>query len=71
MFTNWQWIIFFAICAIAYVLTPNDNAKTDYYNYDCYDKSVYKCGKCRKKCKWHYISKEVEKLEKDMENQDG
>ena len=70
MFTNWQWIIILAICVIAYILAPSDNSTTDFHNYDCYYKSVYKCGKCRKKCKWHYIVKEAEKLEKDMEERD-
>ncbi len=66
MFTNWQWIVIFAICVIAYILAPSDN-KTDYHNYDCYDKSPYKCGNCRKKCKWHYIVENFEKLEKEKE----
>lgn len=34
-------------------------------NYDCYDKSPYKCGKCRKNCKWKYIVKKFEELEKE------
>lgn len=71
MFTNWQWIIILAICVIAYILAPSDNSTTDFRNYDCYDKSVYKRGKCRKKCKRHYIAKEAEKLEKDTEEIDG
>lgn len=39
MFTNWQWIIILTICVIAYILAPSDNSKTDYRDYDCYDKS--------------------------------
>lgn len=62
MLTNLQWIVIFAICVIAYILSKNDNRKTDYHNYDCYDKSVYKCGKCKKKCKWRYIVKEFERF---------
>lgn len=34
-------------------------------NYDCYDKSHYKCGNCRKNCKWKYIVKKFEELEKE------
>lgn len=51
MFTNLQWIIILIICVIAYILAPSDKGKTDYHNYDCYDKSVYKCGNYKKKCK--------------------
>lgn len=32
-------------------------------NYDCYDKSPYKCGNCRKNCKWKYIVKKFEESE--------
>ena len=67
MFANWQWIVIFAICVIAYILAPSDKGKADYHNYDCYDKSVYKCGKCKKKCKWRYIVENFEKLEKERE----
>lgn len=71
MFTNWQWIVIFTILMIGYILAPIDNGKTDYHNYNCYDKSVYKCGKCRKKCKWRYIAKEIERIEKNREKEDG
>lgn len=70
MFSTGEWIVIFTILVIAYILAPSNNSKTDFHDYDCYDKSVYKCQKCRKKCKWHYIAKEVEKLEKDMEERD-
>lgn len=33
-------------------------------NYDCKDKSPYKCGNCRKNCKWRYIVEKFEELEK-------
>lgn len=48
MFTNLQWIKILVICVIVYILDPSDNKKTYYHNYDCYDKSVYKCGKCKR-----------------------
>ena len=33
-------------------------------NYNCYDKSPYKCRKCSKNCKWRYIVEKFEELEK-------
>lgn len=63
MFTNWQWIIILIILVIAHIFSQEEN---NYRDYDCYDKSIYKCGKCRKRCKWHYIEKQAEKLEKGM-----
>lgn len=71
MFTNWQWIIILTILVIAYILAPSNNDKADFHDYDCYDKSAHKCRKCRKRCKWHYIAKEAERLERDLEEIDG
>lgn len=63
MFSGWQWIVILTILAIIYILSPSGDES--HKDYDCYDKSPYKCGKCRKKCKWKYIVKKFEELEKE------
>ena len=63
MFLGWQWIVFLTILAIMYIFSPNEDK--NYEDYDCYDKSLYKCGKCKKNCKWKYIVKKFEELEKE------
>lgn len=62
MFSSWQWIIILVILAIMYILSPDDDKPKD---YDCYDKSPYKCGNCSKNCKWRYIVEKFEELEKE------
>ena len=61
MLTGWQWIFILAIAVFGAIFIPNDN--TNFHNYDCYDKSAYKCGKCKKKCKWNAIVRRHEELE--------
>lgn len=56
------WVIVLTILAIMYILSPNDDKSKD---YDCYDKSPYKCGNCKKNCKWKHIAKKFEELEKE------
>lgn len=63
MFSTWQWIIILVIVGILGAVF-DDRIK----DYNCYDKSPYKCGKCRKNCKWKYIVKKFEELEKESEN---
>ena len=62
MFSTWQWIIILVIIGI-FGAVFDDRPK----GYNCYDKSPYKCGKCRKNCKWRYIVKKFEELEKESE----
>lgn len=57
------WIIVLTILAVIYILSPSESE--GYRYYDCYDKSPYKCGKCRKNCKWRYIVNKFEELEKE------
>ena len=68
MFSSWQWIIILAIAVIGAILSLKDDSS--YKKYDCYDKSIYKCGKCRKRCKWHEIAKKAEEMERERENAD-
>lgn len=68
MFSGWQWVIILAIAAIAYILSPNEKEKMNYKDYNCYDKSPYKCGNCKKNCKWKYIVQKFEELEKEDED---
>lgn len=68
MFSNWQWIIILAIAVIGTILLPKDDS--GYKRYDCYDKSIYKCGRCRKRCKWHEIAKKAEEMGRESENAD-
>lgn len=46
---------------------PKENE--NYMSYNCYDKSIYKCGKCRKRCKWHDIAKKAEQLIDNIEEE--
>ncbi len=64
MFSSWQWIIILVILVIVYILSSSNEKPKD---YDCYDKSPYKCGKCRKNCKWRYIAEKFEELERESE----
>lgn len=57
------WIVILVILAIMYILSPSEYKS--YKDYDCYDKSPYKCGNCRKNCKWRYIVEKFEELEKE------
>ena len=66
MFSTWQLIIILVILAIMYILSPSEK-EGSYNDYDCYDKSPYKCGNCRKHCKWHYVVEQFEKMEKEKE----
>ena len=63
MFSSWQWIIILAIAVIGATLSPDDDS--GYKKYDCYDKSIYKCGRCRKRCKWNEIAKKAEEMERE------
>lgn len=63
MFSSWQLIIILVILAIMYILSPSEDKS--YKDYDCYDKSPYKCGNCRKNCKWRRIVEKFEELEKE------
>lgn len=65
MFSSWQQIVILVILAIMFILSPSDDKLKD---YDCYDKSPYKCGKCRKNCKWRHIVEKFEELEKESED---
>lgn len=47
--SNWQWIIILVIAVIGAIFVPKENENYRSYNY--YDKSIYKCGKCQKRCK--------------------
>lgn len=64
MLSGWQWIIILVILAIVRILSPDKYESKD---YDCYDKSPYKRGKCRKNCRWKYIIKNFEEFEKESE----
>ena len=64
--SNWQWIIVLIIAVIGAIFIPRDGEEQRSYN--CYDKSIYKCGKCRERCKWHDIAKKAEKLIDGMED---
>ncbi|WP_097005251.1 hypothetical protein [Lacrimispora amygdalina] len=61
--TSWQWIFVLVVLIIGAIFIPSDSVS--YHKYDCYDKSVYKCRKCKKKCKWNIIVKRFEELEKE------
>lgn len=66
--SNWQLIIVLAIAVLGAILIPKDNG--NYKKYNCYDKSIYKCGKCQKRYKWHEIAIKAEQLIDGMENED-
>lgn len=68
MFSSLQWIIILAIAVIGAILSPKDDSS--YKKYNCYDKSIYKCGRCRKWCKWHENAKKAEEMERERENAD-
>lgn len=68
MLSGWQWISILAIGAAMLILSPNDKENGDYKNYNCYDKSPYKCGKCKKNCKWRYIVQKYEELKREDED---
>ena len=63
MITFGQFIILLIVLGILGIVFKEDNSDIDYHNYNCYDKSLHKCLKCRKKCKWHYIAKKSEELQ--------
>lgn len=65
--SNWQWIIILVIAVIGAIFVPKENE--NYRSYNCYDKSIYKCGKCRKRCKWHGIAKKAERLIDNIEEE--
>lgn len=65
--SSWQLIIVLIIAVVGAIFIPEGNQS--YKEYNCYDKSIYKCGKCRKRCKWHDIAKKVERLIDDMEGE--
>ena len=48
MLSGWQWISILAIGVVMLILSPNDKENGDYKNYNCYDKSPYKCENARK-----------------------
>lgn len=58
--SNWWWIIVLVIAVVGVIFIPKDNRS--YKEYNCYDKSIYKCRKCRKRCKWHDVAKKAERL---------
>ena len=66
--SSWQLIIVLIIAVVGAIFIPEDNQS--YKEYNCYDKSIYKCGKCRKRCKWHYVAKKVEQLIDDVEGEE-
>lgn len=50
------------VCAI---MIPEDDSNMKSYEYPCYDKNIYKCGKCGKHlCKYHKIAKIADDIEK-------
>ena len=65
--SNWQLIIVLIIAVIGAIFIPKDYE--NYREYNCHDKSIYKCGKCRKRCKWHDVAKKAEQLIDDMERE--
>ena len=66
--SSWQLIIVLIIAVVGAIFIPEDNQS--YKEYNCYDKSIYKCGKCRKRCKWHDVAKKVEQLIDDVEGEE-
>lgn len=57
--STWALIIF--LLAVIGAFIPDDEVARD---YDCYDKSPYKCGNCNKDCKCRDIVLKHEELEK-------
>ena len=51
--SSWKLIIVLIIAVVGAIFIPEDNQS--YKEYNCYDKSIYKCGKRRKRCKWHIM----------------
>lgn len=66
--SNWQWIIILMIAVIGAIFIPKNNG--NYRNYNCYDRCLYKCFKCKKNCIWHNIAMESEKIIRDMEDKE-
>lgn len=66
--SSWQLIIVLVIAVIGAIFIPKDYV--NHKDYNCYDKSIYKCGKCRKRCKWNNIAKKAEQLIDDMEGEE-
>lgn len=66
--TNWQLIIVLAIAVIGAIFIPR--GREEQVGYNCCDKSIEKCGKCRKQCVWHDLSKKAEQLIDGMEDED-
>ena len=65
--TNWQLIIVLAIAVIGAIFILR--GREEQVGYNCYDKTVEKCGKCRKQCAWHNLAKKAEQLIDDMEGE--
>lgn len=66
--SSWQLIIVLVIAVTGAIFIPEYN--THFKDYNCYDKSIYKCSKCRKRCKWHDVAKKAEQLIDDMEGEE-
>ena len=64
MIPTWGWIsIIFALVIVSVLLDAIEDTKT-YKNNKCYDRSTYKCLKCRKYgCKYHVIAERNYKSE--------
>lgn len=46
------------------LIIPEDDYRTNYETH-CYDRSLYKCGKCNKRsCKYHKLAKTMDDIEK-------
>lgn len=39
-------------------------------DYDCFEKGLYKCMKCKKRCKWHYVATDAKELIYNLEGID-
>lgn len=60
-------IIFCFIMLVVFIfalIIPEDDYSTNRETH-CYDRSLYKCGKCNKRsCKYHKLAKTMDNIEK-------
>lgn len=53
------YIIVLIVALLIIYFTPD----TAYRNYDCWDRSPYRCRRCKRKCIWKHIVKKYDELE--------
>lgn len=59
-------IIFCFLMLLIFIIAliiPEDDYDA-YYGADCYDRSLYRCGKCNKRsCRYHKLTKIIDEIE--------